>query len=113
MTTIQTVSEQPSHTCHSLLKTITRVGLLAGSLDISFACVQAYLARGTSPVIVLQYIASAAVGKAAFAGGWEMPLLGLLFHFFIAYSFTALFFIIYPNIKFFSQNIVLTAIIYG
>ena len=113
MTTIQTASANSSHTCHSLLKTITWVGLLAGSLDISSAFVQAYLARGTSPVIVLQYIASAAVGKAAFAGGWEMPLLGLLFHFFIAYSFTALFFIIYPNIKFFSQNIMLTAIIYG
>ena len=113
MTTIQTASKHQSHTSNSLLKTIAWVGLLAGSLDISSAFVQAYFARGTSPVIVLQYIASAAVGKAAFTGGWEMPLLGLLFHFIIAYSFTALFFIVYPNIKFFSKNIVLTAIIYG
>ena len=97
----------------SLAKTIALVGLLAGTLDILSAFVQVWLVRGTSPVVVLQYIASGAVGKAAFTSGWEMPLLGLLFHFVIAYSFTALFFIIYPNIKFFSKNIVLTAIIYG
>jgi hypothetical protein len=115
MTTFQTVSQpqvQP-HTTKPLLKTIAWVGLLAGSLDILSAFVQAWLARGTSPVIVLQYVASGAVGKTAFAGGWLMALLGLLFHFIIAYSFTALFFIIYPSIKFFARNIVLTAIIYG
>ncbi|AEW03448.1 hypothetical protein Niako_7232 [Niastella koreensis GR20-10] len=113
MTTFQPVSQpQPSAT-KPLLKTIAWVGLLAGSLDILSAFVQAYLAREISPVIVLQYVASGAVGKAAFAGGWQMALLGLLFHFIIAYSFTALFFVIYPSIKFFSKNIVLTAIIYG
>jgi hypothetical protein len=113
MTTVQTVSVQQPKISNSLGKKVAWVGLLAGSLDILSAFVQAYLVRGTSPVVVLQYIASAAVGKAAFTGGWEMPLLGLMFHFIIAYSFTALFFIIYPNIKFFSKNIVLTAIIYG
>ncbi|OQP46141.1 hypothetical protein A4H97_31705 [Niastella yeongjuensis] len=113
MTGIQTVSNQQPHTSNSLGKTIAWIGLLAGSLDILSAFVQAYLVRGTSPVIVLQYIASGAVGKAAFTGGWVMALLGLLFHFIIAYSFTTLFFIIYPNIKIFSKNIALTAIIYG
>lgn len=96
-----------------MLRTIAWVGLLAGSLDILSAFVQAYLVRGTSPVLVLQYIASGAVGKAAFAGGWQIALLGLLFHFIIAYSFTALFFIVYPSIKFLSRSIVLTAVIYG
>ncbi|MBO9200653.1 MULTISPECIES: hypothetical protein [Niastella] len=113
MTTVQTVAEQPLPTSNSLVKTIAWVGLLAGSLDIMSACLQAYLMRGTTPIIVLQYIASGAFGKVAFSGGWLMPLLGLLFHYIIAYSFTTLFFIIYPSIKFFSKNIVLTAIIYG
>lgn len=113
MTTFQPVSQPQPHTTQPLLKTIAWVGLLAGSLDILFAFVQAWLVRGTNPVIVLQYIASGAVGKEAFAGGGLMALLGLLFHFIIAYSFTALFFIIYPSIKFFAKNLVLTAIIYG
>jgi len=113
MTAIQTVAEQQTHTPKSLLKTIAWVGLLAGSLDILSACLQAYIARGTSPIVILQFIASAAVGKVAFTAGWQMPLLGLLFHFIIAYSFTALFFLVYPSIKFLSKNILVTAVVYG
>jgi hypothetical protein len=113
MTTIQTASQQQPRTSKPLLKTIAWVGLLAGSLDILSACVQAYLVRGTSPVVVLQYIASGAFGKAAFSGGWLMPLLGLLFHFIIAYSFTAFFFLIYSSVRFLSKNILVTAVLYG
>ena len=113
MTTIQTVSANNQHYTSSIGKTIGWVGLLVGSLDILAACLNAYLARGTSPVVVLQFIASGAFGKAAFAGGWQMPLLGLLFHFIIAYSFTTLFFLLYPSIKVMSKSIVITAIVYG
>ncbi|HEX6427991.1 MAG TPA: hypothetical protein VF008_09915 [Niastella sp.] len=113
MTTIQTVSANNQHYTRPILKIIGSVGLLVGSLDILAACLNAYLARGTSPVVVLQFIASGAFGKAAFSGGWQMPLLGLLFHFIIAYSFTALFFLLYPSIKIMSKSIVITAIVYG
>src|SRR5687768_8187731 len=113
MTTIQTVSANNHYYTRSMLKTIGWVGLLVGSLDILAACLNAYIARGTSAVVVLKFIASGAFGKAAFAGGWQMPLLGLLFHFIIAYSFTTLFFLLYPSIKIMSKSIVITAIVYG
>jgi hypothetical protein len=113
MTTIQTITADNQHYTRPILKTIGWVGLLVGSLDILAACLNAYLARGTSPVIVLQFIASGAFGKTAFAGGWQMALLGLLFHFIIAYSFTALFFWLYATIKIMSKSIVITAIVYG
>lgn len=113
MTTIQTVAGTRRYAEQSILKAIAWVGLLAGSIDILAACLNAYLVRGTSPVIVLRFIASGAFGKAAFTGGWEMPLTGLLFHFVIAYSFTALFFVLYPYIKMMSKNVVATAIVYG
>jgi hypothetical protein len=112
MTTIQTGSPNKQHYPGQIIKTIGWVGLLAGSLDISAACLHAYIVRGTSPVMVLQFIASGAFGKAAFSGGWVMPLLGLLFHFIIAYSFTTLFFLLYPSIKIMSKNIIITAIVY-
>ncbi len=112
MTAIQNPSVKQHYT-RPLLTIIGWVGLLAGSLDILAACTNAYIARGTSPVVVLQYIASGAFGKAAFADGWQMPLLGLLFHFIIAYSFTTLFFLLYPSIKIMSKSIVITAIVYG
>jgi hypothetical protein len=113
MTTVQAVSDYRQHNAKPLLKTIAWVGLLAGTLDILLACLQAYIVRGTSPEIVLRFIASGALGKPAFTGGWEMPLIGLLFHFIIAYSFTILFFLLYPSIKFMRKSIVLTAIVYG
>jgi hypothetical protein len=112
MTTIQAPSVK-QHDTRPLLTTIGWVGLLAGSFDILAACLNAYIARGTSPVIVLKYIASGAFGKAAFVDGWQMPLLGLLFHFIIAYSFTTLFFLLYPHLKIMSKSIVITAIAYG
>jgi hypothetical protein len=42
-----------------------------------------------------------------------MPVYGLLFHYFIAYSFTAFFFLIFPKVKIMSKNILATAIVYG
>jgi hypothetical protein len=113
MTTVETVSDYRQHNAKPLLKTIAWVGLLAGSLDIVSACLQAYIVRGIGPETVLRFIASGAFGKPAFTGGWEMPLMGLLFHFIIAYSFTILFFLLYPSIKLMRKSIVLTAIIYG
>ncbi|WP_207514532.1 hypothetical protein [Longitalea luteola] len=111
--TSRTLPGQPSYGAKPLLKTILWVGLLAGSLDILAACLQAYLVRGTSPAIVLQFIASAAFGKPAFFGGWQMALAGLLFHFIIAYSFTALYFLIYPFIWGLVKHIAIAAIVYG
>jgi hypothetical protein len=113
MTTVQTVTDFRQHNAKPLLKTIAWVGLLAGTLDILSACLHAYIVRGTTPEIVLRFIASAAVGKQAFTGGSEMPLLGLLFHFIIAYSFTVLFFLLYPHLKIMWKSIVLTAVVYG
>jgi uncharacterized membrane protein YagU involved in acid resistance len=74
-----------------------------------------YIQTGKNPVIVLRYIASAVFGKkAAYAENNSlMPALGLLFHFIIAYSWTILFFLIYPRLKFMSANRILTGILYG
>ncbi|THU41143.1 hypothetical protein FAM09_03240 [Niastella caeni] len=112
MTTIQTARAQKQYYSKPILKTIAWVGLLVGTLDITAACTHAYLARGIAPVRVLRFIASGAFGKAAFEGVWLMPLLGLLFHYFIAYSFTALFFWLHPNVKLMSKNRVITAVVY-
>lgn len=42
--------------------------------------------RGGSPIRMLQAIASGALGKEAFQGGYATALLGLGFHFFIAFT---------------------------
>jgi uncharacterized membrane protein YagU involved in acid resistance len=69
-------------------------GLISGLLDATDGVI-AFAFKGVNPIQVLQYIASGAIGKAAFNGGLLTALVGLVFHFFIAfvlafmYSFVA------------------------
>lgn len=86
-------------------KSVCKATLLAGSLDILAATLQAYFMSGTTPDIVLKYIASGAVGQGAFVGGWEMVLLGLLFHFTITFACALTFFLVYPKLKFLHHRI--------
>src|SRR5690242_5993215 len=87
-------------------------GFIAGILDITAACIHAYLRNGTTPEQVLRFIASGAFGKES-GNGNMMILWGLLFHFLIAISFTFLFFFLARMIPSLVKYPVLTAIIYG
>src|SRR5262252_5521877 len=92
---------------------ILLVGLLVGALDILTAFADYFLATGNGPEGVLKFIASGVFGRAAFKGGANMIISGLLFHFLIAYFFTLLFFLIYPKTKFLQKSKIITAVIYG
>lgn len=94
----------------SPIKTILLAGLITGLLDITAAIV---ILGKMNVAGVLKYIASGVLGKAAFQGGTDVALLGLLFHFCIAYSFTILYFIIYPHIVLFQKQKVLSGLLYG
>jgi len=48
-----------------------------------------------------------------FSGGTDMILMGLLFHFIIAFSFTMLFYWLYSKLKVMQANRILTGILYG
>jgi hypothetical protein len=58
----------------------------------------AFITAGVPPTRVLVYIASGVFGTPAFSGDWTMALWGLFFHFIIAFSFTVLFFLVYPKL---------------
>jgi hypothetical protein len=72
--------------------TLIATALLVGTLDISYAILFSYFRSGTSPTRVLQSVASGALGRAAFDGGTPTAAMGLGFHFFIAFTITAIFF---------------------
>ena len=94
--------------------TILKAGLLVGTLDIAAAFASAWISSGTAPYVVLKFIASGVFGReAAFAGGWGMTAMGLLFHYLIAFSFTWFFFWIHPKVKTWIPNWVLLGLIYG
>jgi hypothetical protein len=73
-----------------LWKVIAGATLLVGTLDISDAFIF-YSLRGVTPTRILQGIASGVLGRAAFGMGNRSALLGLFFHFFIAFSATTVF----------------------
>lgn len=60
-------------------------GMAVGVLDI-LKPILFTLMRGGSPIRMLQGIASGALGKESFQGGYATALLGLGFHFFIAFT---------------------------
>ncbi len=94
-----------------LNKAIFKTGLLAGSLDIMAACISAYIVNGVKPDRVLKYIASGVFGEKAFSGKLGMMAWGLFFHFVIAFACTAIFFILYPKLKFLQRGIFLNSIL--
>ncbi len=89
-----------------LLKNILLAGLLAGLLDILAAI------KGNA-VGTFKFIASGVFGEAAFAGGTDMVAWGIFFHFFIAISFAALYFLIYPKNALMRKNKWISGLLYG
>ena len=92
---------------------IIKAGVIVGTLDILSAFIYYSIKTGKNPLNILLFIASGLFGKEAFAGGNKMMMIGLILHYFIAFAFTIFFFWIFPRIKAFAKNKLLTGIVYG
>jgi len=75
------------------LRAILWGGLIAGACDITYAFIFYYLRSGTTPVRILQSVASGALGANSFNGGFATATLGLFFHFLIAYIWATLYYL--------------------
>jgi hypothetical protein len=87
--------------------------LVAGALDITYACGYSYLWNGTAPSRVLQYVASGALGPSSFQGGTLTALAGLGFHFLNAFLFAWFFFVVATKLPRLIEKPFLTGAIYG
>jgi hypothetical protein len=98
----------------SFFKTLAITGFIAGTLDITAATVH-FLIRNPTLTFsdLLVRITSGALGKEAFNGNPAMPVYGLLIHYFIAYSFTFLFFILFGKISVLRKQPVVSGLLYG
>lgn len=88
-------------------------GLIAGTLDISYACIYSYVRRGTRPIVILQSVASGALGQPAFSGGAKTAALGLALHFLIALIAATVFYFASRVISFMITHAVISGIIFG
>ena len=88
-------------------------GLIAGTLDITAACIHAYTKSGVMPAQVLKGVASGAFDPKTFSSGTLLAVCGLLIHFFIAISFTFFFFILAKQIPSLVKYPIPIGILYG
>lgn len=95
------------------LRPILCGGLIAGTLDITAACITAWLRRGIGPVRVLHSVASGLLGPAAFEGGAKTALLGLALHFLIATVATAVFYFASRRLLFLVERPINFGLLYG
>lgn len=93
-------------------RVIALAGLLAGSLDITAAFVEAGL-EGRSPVSLLQGIAGGLLGMSSFRGGLATAALGAFFHFLIATTAAAVFYLASRKLKFLVKHAIPSGLLYG
>jgi hypothetical protein len=87
-------------------------GLLAGALDITYAITWLAL-HGKPPMWTLQSVASGALGKAAFDGGWGSALVGLLFQFVIACGAATVFYVASRFVPALTERAVPAGLVFG
>ena len=95
-------------------KTVILTGLLVGTLDLTAAYISQWIKTGAYAAGMLKYIAGGGLGlETSMKGGNGVALLGLLFHYFIAMSFTVLFFVVFPRLKFLRYDKYLVGVLYA
>jgi hypothetical protein len=88
-------------------------GVACGVFDITQAMVAFYLQSGLKPVTVLQSVASGLLGRASFQGGIKTAVLGAFLHFFIAFSWAAIYYLASRRLLFMTEKTVIAGLIYG
>jgi len=91
---------------------ILRIGLIAGTLDISDALIFSHF-RGATPTMVFQYIASGLIGMTSFQLGWRSVALGVAIHYFIALTWTMVFYFASRRVSVLLRRPVLSGLLYG
>jgi hypothetical protein len=88
-------------------------GLVAGTLDITYACVF-WAIRAAVPVQrIFQSVAKGVLGTATFKGGAPTAALGLLLHYFIATTMSVAYYVVARRVKALHRYAVTLGAAYG
>ncbi len=91
---------------------VVRIGLIAGTLDISENLIfNAF--RHITPAQIFQYIASGLTGPWAFRAGMASVVLGVAIHYTIALTWTALYFVAAGRWRVLVRRPVVCGLVYG
>lgn len=100
-------------TSRKIFQPILVGGLIAGTLDITYACVFFGIRNHVTPIRILQSVARGALGQQAFQGGLKTAALGLFFHFLIALTAAAIYVFASRALPFMITHAVVCGILYG
>lgn len=101
-------------THNSVLRSIALGGLIIGVVHaIIHHWVVSSLINGYPLTAVYQYLASGALGSAAFDGGIPIALLGAFFHFLVSFVVAAVFILSAEQIPFLRRHPIPSAFVYG
>jgi hypothetical protein len=96
-----------------ILQPILIGGLIAGTLDITYACLFFGIRNHVTPIRILQSVARGALGASAFQGGLKTAALGLFFHFLIALTAAAVYVFASRALPFMITHAIVCGIVYG
>jgi uncharacterized membrane protein YagU involved in acid resistance len=102
-----------SHRRESPWPPVLAGGLLAGALDITYACVFWAVKADLPPTRIFQSVAAGLLGDASFEGGAATAALGLLLHFFIACTMALTYYLVSRRWPVLVRRPVLLGIAYG
>ena len=95
------------------LSAILSGGLIAGTLDMTYACVWSWFKAGVDPVTIMQSVATGLLGSAAYEGGAATAVLGVVAHYFIILVAAALFWAASRKFDVLTRRAVICGLLYG
>ena len=99
---------------NSLLRSIALGGMIIGIVHLIIQEWLVFSLLEKNPFItVLQYIASAALGNAAFEGGIATALLGVLFHLYTSFVIAGVFILSADRIPLLRRYVIVGSLLYG
>ena len=104
------MSSHPTRSANPLL-VILIAGPVAGFFDITYACIFFGLRFHVSPSRIFQSVARGALGTNAFTGGFKTALLGLFFHFLIAWIVAAIYYFASRVVPFMINHAVISGLL--
>jgi hypothetical protein len=104
---------QPSTRQRSPAGYVLAGGLVAGTLDIAYACTFWGIKAGVPAQRIFQSVAAGLLGKASFEGGAPTAALGLGLHFFIATTMSVVYYLVARRWPLLWQRPVLVGAGYG
>lgn len=108
-----TTTSTPVTNHNSVLRTIVIGGMFIFLAQAIHMWIVPVLIQGTPFMVAWQYIASGALGMAAFEGGTATALLGVFFHLIISFVIAAVFVLGAEHIPLLRRNLILGSLLYG